>query len=155
MWIRHVASSFNSKLKTFQELTHRSKRNRRVMKSLCRLSARKFLAVDQSGTACDTALTYENIHIRTAGNKEHGRSFLLARLWSWTLVNFAGHWRMDWPLLPATSVLNPGSNGRKVAGSSGVENHQTMPNYPLDIKQSWCAVWVSKGGWGEDCFLFG
>ena len=50
------------------------------MKSLCPLSARKFLAVDHPGTACDTALTYENKHVRTAGSKEHGRSFPLARL---------------------------------------------------------------------------
>ena len=45
------------------------------MKSLCPLSSRKFLAVDHPGTARDTALTYENKHIRTAGSKEHGRSF--------------------------------------------------------------------------------
>ena len=50
------------------------------MKSLCRLSAMKFLAVDHSGTTCDTALTYENKHVRTAGSKEYGRSFPLARL---------------------------------------------------------------------------
>ena len=50
------------------------------MKSLCPLSARKFLAVDHPRTACDTALTYENKHVRTAGSKEHGRSFPLARL---------------------------------------------------------------------------
>ena len=37
------------------------------MKSLCPLSARKFLAVYHPGTACDTALTYENKHVRTAG----------------------------------------------------------------------------------------
>ena len=30
------------------------------MKSLCPLSAMKFLAVDHPGTACDIALTYEN-----------------------------------------------------------------------------------------------
>ena len=67
------------------------------MKSLCPLSARKFLVVDHPGTACDTALIYENKHV--CPYRRHGRSFLLARLWSWTLVNFAGHWRMDWPLL--------------------------------------------------------
>ena len=50
------------------------------MKSLCRLNAMKFLSVDHPGTACDTVLTYENKHVRTAGTKEHGRSFPLARL---------------------------------------------------------------------------
>ena len=50
------------------------------MKSLCPLSAMKFLAVDHLGTACDIALTYENKHVRTAGSKEHGRSFPQARL---------------------------------------------------------------------------
>ena len=49
------------------------------MRSLCPLTAMKFLAVDHPGTACDTALTYENKHVRTAGSKEHGRSFPLAR----------------------------------------------------------------------------
>ena len=34
---------------------------------------------------------------------------------------------MDWPLLPATSDINPGSNGRKVAGSSAIENHAQLP----------------------------
>ena len=38
------------------------------MKSLFPLSARKFLAVDHPGTAFDTALTYENKHVLTAGS---------------------------------------------------------------------------------------
>jgi len=51
------------------------------MKSLCPLSAMKFVAVDHPGTACDTAaLTYEKKRVRTAGNKEHGRSFPRGRL---------------------------------------------------------------------------
>ena len=50
------------------------------MKFFCPLTAMKFLAVDHRGTACDTALTYDNKHVRDAGSKEHGRSFPLARL---------------------------------------------------------------------------
>ena len=90
MWIRHVASSVNSKLnhlsfdfRLFKNVSIVSIDHRRIeefMKSLCPLSAMKFLAVDHSRTACGTALTYENKHVRTAGSKEHGRSFPLARL---------------------------------------------------------------------------
>ena len=38
------------------------------MKSLCPLSAMKFLAVDHPGTACDTVLTYENKCVLIAGS---------------------------------------------------------------------------------------
>ena len=87
MWIRHVASSFNSKLnhlsfdfRLFKNVRIDHRGIEEFMKSLCPISARKFLAVDHPRTACDTALTYENKHIRTTGSKEHGSSFPLARL---------------------------------------------------------------------------
>ena len=87
MWIRHVASSVNSKLnhlsfdfRLFKNMSIDHRRIEEFMKSLCPLSAMKFLAVDHPRTACGTALTYENKHVRTAGSKEHGRSFPLARL---------------------------------------------------------------------------
>ena len=88
MWIRHVASSVNSKLnhlsfdfRLFKNMSIDHRRIEEFMKSLCPLSAMKCLAVDHPRSACDTAaLTYEKKHIRTAVSKEHGRSFLLARL---------------------------------------------------------------------------
>ena len=87
MSIRHVASSVNSKLnhlsfdfRLFKNMSIDHRRIEEFMKSLCRLSAMKCLAVDHPRTACGTALTYENKHVRTAGSKEHGRSFPLARL---------------------------------------------------------------------------
>ena len=94
MWIRHVASSVNSKLnhlsfdfRLFKNMSIDHRRIEEFMKSLCPLSAMKCLAVDHLRSACDTA--------------------------------------------------------------------KTMPIYPLVIKRSLCTAWVSKGGRGEGCFLFG